>query len=312
MITGASGFVGQALVSRLQGERKAVRLAYRSHQADTGGHARCLVGDIGPATDWQEALVGVDTVVHLAARVHVMQDTSTDPWAAFRKVNVEGTARLAQQAAAQGVKRLVFVSSIKVNGESTPVGCPYTADDKPAPEDAYGFSKWEAEQALWGIAQDTGLEVVVVRPPLVYGPGVKANFLAMMRWLDKGYPLPLGAVTQNRRSLVGLTNLVDLLVTCMDHPAAAGQVFLAADGEDVSTAGLLQCTAAALGRPCRLLPVPSLLLRAGAHLLGKRGVYHRLCGSLQLDIEKNKRLLGWVPPLTLEQGLRETAQGFRP
>jgi UDP-glucose 4-epimerase len=254
-------------------------------------------------------LVGITTVVHLAARVHVMRDTEAYPLAAFRVVNVVETLSLARQAAAAGVRRFVFISSVKVNGETTQPGHPFTADDAPAPLDPYGISKMEAEQGLRQIAAETGMEVVIIRPPLVYGPGVKANFSAMMRWLQRGVPLPLGAI-DNQRSLVALDNLVDLIITCISHPAAANQTFLVSDGEDVSTSELLRRMGRAMGRPARLLPVPAGLLKLAATLAGRRDMAQRLCGSLQVDIEKTRQLLGWSPPLTLDQGLKKAAQGL--
>jgi UDP-glucose 4-epimerase len=267
------------------------------------------VDGIDGNTDWQDVLTGCEVVVHLAARVHVMAYTSANPLEAFRRVNVQGTLNLARQAAATGVRRFVFVSSIKVNGEATQPGCPFTADDAPAPLDAYGVSKMEAEQGLREIARQTGMEVVIIRPPLVYGPGVKANFAAMIRWLQRGVPLPLGAI-HNQRSLVALDNLVDLMVTCLTHPAATNQTFLVSDGEDVSTTELLRRMGQALGRPARLVPVPASILKLAAALVGKRDVAQRLCGSLQVDIEKTRKLLGWTPPLTLDQGLRKAAEGI--
>jgi nucleoside-diphosphate-sugar epimerase len=251
-------------------------------------------------------------LVHLAARVHVMQDAFADPLTEFRKVNVAGTENLARQAAKAGVKRFVFLSSIKVNGEFTEAGQPFTADDVPAPEDPYGISKHEAERLLLQIAAETGMEVVIIRPPLVYGPCVKANFESMMRWLARGVPLPLAAVTQNRRSLLALDNLVDLIVTCLHHPAAANQTFLVSDGEDLSTAQLLKRMGSAMGRPARLFHMPPALMKLGATLLNKRAIYQRLCGSLQLDIAKTRQLLGWTPPVSVDQGLRRAAEGFRP
>jgi nucleoside-diphosphate-sugar epimerase len=269
------------------------------------------VGDLLPATDWSAALQDVDKLVHCAARVHVMQDDSTDPLRAYRLVNVECTLNLARQAAASGVRRFVFVSSIKVNGEATQPRQPFSADDLPAPLDPYGVSKLEAEQGLREIEARTGMEVVIVRPPLVYGPGVKANFASMMRWVARGLPLPFGAI-DNARSMVALGNLVDFLVTCLKHPEAAGQTFLVSDGEDVSTTELLRRTAKAMGKKALLLPIPSSVLVSGATLLGKRSVAQRLCGSLQVDIEKTRRLLGWNPPLTLDQGLKKAVEGMKP
>lgn len=267
------------------------------------------VGELTCSTDWASALVGVDVVIHAAARVHVMKETACDSLAEFRKVNVDGTLRLARQAAAAGVRRFIFISSIKVNGESTPSGQPFHADQEPAPQDAYGISKLEAEQGLCQVARATGMEVVVVRPVLIYGPGVKANFQNMMRWVQRGIPLPFGAV-DNRRSLISVVNLVDLIVTCIDHPQAANQTFLASDGEDVSLTQLLRQLGIVLGRPARLIALPQGALLLAARALGRRDLAQRLFGSLQVDIDKNLQLLGWVPPLTLEQGLAMTARSF--
>lgn len=284
----------------------------RSSNVRPGGTEGVTIDGLASDTDWSEALKNVEQVVHLAARVHVMNDKSPDPLAEFRRVNVEGTAALARQAAVAGVRCFVFLSSVKVNGEFTEVGKPFTADDVPAPEDPYGVSKLEAEQLLRQIAGETGMEVVIIRPPLVYGPGVKANFESMMRWLARGVPLPLAAVTENRRSLVVLDNLVDLIVTCLNHPAAANQTFLVSDGEDLSTAQLLKRMGAAMGHPARLFYVPPALLKLGATVLNKPGIYQRLCGSLQLDITKTRQLLGWTPTVSVDEGLRRTAEGFRP
>lgn len=309
MITGANGFVGSSLSLRLRKEGKGVREVVRTlmPQMLGNGHA---VGDLSSTTDWQTALKDVHEIVHLAARVHVLDDKSADPLTEFRRVNVEGTAHLARQAAAAGVRRFVFLSSVKVNGEATREGRPFAANDMPAPEDPYGVSKNEAEVVLGQIADETGMEVVIIRPPLVYGPGVKANFASMMRWLSRGIPLPLAAVTHNRRSLVALDNLVDLIVTCLEHPAAANQTFLVSDGEDLSTAELLRRMGRAMGHPARLFSVPVPLLKVGADLLHKPGIYQRLCGSLQLDISKTRELLGWMPPLSVDEGLRHAARGF--
>lgn len=304
LVTGASGFVGRTLCTELLTRGFTVRATSRRPAAG------CLpMGSLSPSTDWTEALQGVDRVVHLAARVHVMDDHASDPLAEFRAANVAGTLGLARQAAGAGVRRFVFVSSIKVNGESTPEGQPFTADDAPAPQDPYGVSKLEAEQGLQLLAAETGMEVVVVRPPLVYGPGVQANFRNMLRVLQKGVPLPLGGV-RNRRTLVALDNLVDLLALCLDHPGAANQVFLAGDGEDLSTPELLSRAARALGTRARLIPVPPALLLLMARLAGKAGVAQRLCGSLQLDISKTRHLLGWTPKVGVDEALRRTAQSF--
>lgn len=307
LVTGASGFVGSAVCSSLLGIR-AVRGAVRKPGEYCSREGVQLVGgELSADFDWSDALAGVSAVVHCAARVHVMNEESSDPLAEFRRVNVYGTLRLASQAASAGVKRFVFLSSIKVNGEQTQVNSPFTADQQPNPSDPYGVSKMEAEDALRALAQETGMEVVIIRPPLVYGPGVKANFLAMMRWLRRGILLPLGAVTGNKRSLVALDNLVDLIVTCLDHPGASNQTFLVSDGENLSTAALLRRMGVALGRPARLIPVPVSLLKLGASILGKPGVMQRLCGSLEVDVSKTRELLDWVPPISLDEGLRRTA-----
>ena len=310
LLTGATGFIGQSLLNELLRRGHVPVAVTRKAIAGLTGTDRCFpIADISANNDWLPALKGVEVVIHTAARVHVMNDRVADPLAAFRQVNVDGTLTLARQAAAAGVRRFIFISSIKVNGEGTPVGVPYLADGQPAPADPYGISKMEAEQGLRALAAETGMEVVIIRPPLVYGPGVKANFLSMMSWLHKGVPLPLGAI-DNRRSLVALDNLVDLIVTCIDHPAAANQTFLVSDGEDFSTSELLRRMAAALGKPARLLPVPSGLLQAGAAMLGKQVLAQRLCGSLQVDIGKTRQLLNWTPPLSVDEALRKTAEHF--
>jgi len=309
LVTGANGFVGNALWRRLAvAPGIQATGSVRTPEVARLQPLWSAVGELTPATDWAALITGVEVVVHTAARVHVLDDTAADPLAEFQRVNVEGTLQLARQASVAGVRRFIFVSSVKVNGESTSRGQPFHADDQPAPLDAYGVSKHEAEQALRELALQTGMELVIVRPPLVYGPGVKANFAAMMRWLERGMPLPLGAV-DNRRSLVAIDNLVDLLVTCLRHPAAAGQTFLVSDGEDVSTTQLLRRMGAALGRPARLLPVPPSWLEWSAARLGKGDVARRLCGSLQVDITKTRDLLGWRPPLSLDQGLKKAAGG---
>ena len=307
LVTGANGFVGKSLCAELSWRGHAVRMASRT--ASAKGAADFVLASVGAETNWSAALGAREVVIHLAARVHAMNDTSTDPLAEFRKVNVVGTLNLARQAAAVGVKRFVFISSVKVNGEATQLGSPFTADNEPAPLDAYGVSKMEAEQGLHEIASQTGMEMVVLRPPLVYGPGVKANFFTMMRWLQRGIPLPLGAI-YNQRSLVALDNLIDLIVTCMTHPAAVNQTFLVSDGEDVSTAELLRRMGEAMNCPARLIPVPAYWLEQAASLIGKRDMAQRLCGSLQVDIQKTRQLLQWEPPVTLDQGLKKAAEGL--
>jgi nucleoside-diphosphate-sugar epimerase len=310
LVTGATGFVGAALCPVLAQHGYAVRAARRA-LVPAAGRAldEVAVGDVGLDTDWSAALQDVQAVVHLAARVHVMRETATDPLAEFRRANVVATARLAREAAVAGVRRFVYVSSIKVNGERT-VGSAFTADGVPHPEDAYAQSKLEAEQVLREIGERTGLEIVIVRPPLVYGPGVKGNFLSLLRWVDRGLPLPLGRC-DNRRSLVGITNLVDLLASCVVHPAAAGRVFLAADGEDLSTPELVRRLARVLDRRARLVPVPQSWLRVAASMLGRAGMYERLCGSLQVDIRDARQVLGWAPVLTVDEELARTADWFR-
>lgn len=310
-MTGGSGFVGSAMLKRLLKDGFEARASARSNlSTELKGVQYHQIRDMTVATDWNAALIGVQAVVHCAARVHVMQDDATDPLHAYREVNVNGTLNLARQAAQAGVRRFVFVSSIKVNGETTQPGHPFTADEVPSPLDPYGVSKLEAELGLREIEAQTGIQVVIVRPPLVYGPGVKANFASMIRWVARCIPLPLGTI-HNARSMVALDNLVDLLVTCLTHPAAAGQTFLVSDGQDVSTTELLRRTANAMGKKALLLPVPASVLELGASLLGKRAVAQRLCGSLQVDINKTRRLLGWNPPLTLDQGLKQAVEGMK-
>jgi UDP-glucose 4-epimerase len=254
-------------------------------------------------TDWSLALQHCTVVVHLAARVHVMSDTALDPLAAYRRTNVEGTMALARQAAAAGVRRFIFISTVKVNGESSPECQPFRADDVPAPQDPYAVSKMEAEQGLRQLTQQTGIQVVIIRPPLVYGPGVGANFAALLRVVRRGLPLPLGAI-HNQRSLVALDNLIDLIITCVAHPSAANQTLLVSDGQDLSTAELVRAMAQAAGVKLCLPKVPARLLLATASLLGKRDVVSRLCSNLQVDISKTRRLLAWAPPLSVPEGLR--------
>lgn len=313
LVTGANGFVGRALCAKAISRGHQVRAAQRNHASLViSGCEIAKVSNITINTDWTDALLGVTTVIHLAARVHVMHDDANDPLEEFRRVNVAGTEHLARAAAASGVKRLVYVSSIKVNGEAT-----YTYDDNkfteadaPYPQDPYGISKMEAEQALHGIAQDTGLEVVIVRPPLVYGAGVKGNFAQMLKILAKGIPLPLASV-HNQRSLVYVENLVDVLMLCATHPAAAGQTYLVSDGEDVSTPDLLRQLGAAMGHPARLFSCSPALLKLAGRLTGKADQIERLLGSLRVDSGKIRRELDWIPPHTLRQGLQATAEWYR-
>lgn len=311
VVTGASGWVGGTLVRHLAAQPSLqvvapVRQAGSTLPQDV---EVVQVGDFSSRTDWRTALNGADVLVHLAARAHVMHDKLADPLAEYRRVNVQGTAHLARQAAQAGVKRFVFISSVKVNGEAALPGQPFTPADTPAPQDAYGLSKHEAEQVLWQVARDTGMEVVIIRPPLVYGPGVKGNFALMVQWVRQGVPLPLGAV-YNRRSLVALDNLVDFMALCARperSPQAANQTFLVSDGDDVSTTELLRRVAQAYEVPPRLLTVPAGLMRSAARLLGKAAVADRLLGSLQVDASKARELLGWTPPVTMQAQLRKMA-----
>lgn len=300
LVTGASGFVGVPVCRRLQAAGHQVVAAVRRADAflPLGVEPR-QVGDLGGATDWRGALRNCDAVVHLAARAHVMRDRVADPLAVFRRINRDGTLRLAQQAVAAGVERFVFVSSIKVNGELTALGRPFRGDDPPAPVDAYGISKAEAEAALNDLAGRTGLSLTVVRPPLVHGPGVKGNLAALMGVLERGLPLPLAAI-DNRRSLVGVENLADALAFLLTVPASGR--FLIRDGDDISTPDLVRRLAAAQGRSACLLPVPVGLLRLAGAVLGRAGAVNRLVGSLQVD-DTPLRELGWVPSTTLDDGL---------
>ena len=305
-LTGSSGFVGTAMAQRLQAlEAEIVTIG---HQDRPGVHTTyAQLTNAQAPSPW---LLHCDALVHLGARVHVMQEDSQHPLELYREVNVRSTISLAHAAVSAGVKRFVFVSSIKVLGESTDPGHAFLHDDVPRPDDPYGISKREAEDALRDVAARTGLEVVIVRPPLVYGPGVKANFANLMRWVQRGRPLPLGAVTRNRRSLVALDNLVDLLVTCIQHPAAANQTFLVSDGEDLSTSDLLRRMGRALDKPANLWPVPPSWLRAGATVMGKGNVAQRLLDSLQVDIAHTRTMLDWTPPVGVDEGLRRAAIGM--
>lgn len=309
-ITGANGFVGYALCAEAIVRGLSVRGVTRSQCILPKGVDRIFVAGIDGCTDWCDALHGSNVVVHLAARVHVMLETAANPLMEFRRINVEGTLNLARQAARAGVRRFIFISSIKVNGEETAVGRPFTAEDLPRPQDAYGVSKMEAEQALRSLAAQTGMEVVIIRPPLVYGPGVRANFEALLRAVARGIPLPLGAL-QNRRSLVALDNLIDLIACCVDHAAAAGQTFMVSDGEDMSTSDLIKRTAKAVNCPARLVPVPVGLLHWLGKLTGKSSAIQRLCGNLQVDISKTKKMLDWEPPVGVDEGLRRAVVQWR-
>lgn len=302
LVTGANGFVGTEIVRQLRAQGLAVRGAVRT----ATGADEVAVGDISPDTDWRAALAGVDRVIHCAARVHQMDDRAADPLAAFRAVNRDGTAALARQAAAAGATRLVFLSSIKVNGETTRDRAPFTAADAASPQDPYGQSKWEAEQALHVIAAETGLEVTIVRPPLVYGPGVRANFARMVSWVARGRPLPFG-LCRNQRSLVAVTNLASLAIAASRHSAAAGATLMASDAESVSVRDLLAQIGTAFGRPARLLPLPVALLRLLGSVTGQRAAIDRLCDPLLVDGAPARELLGWHPPVTMAEELARMA-----
>lgn len=310
LVTGASGFVGRALLTRLVHDGTLVHAAIRRAAGPSpAGVVEVNAPDLGQAgSEWTAALRGVTVVAHCAARVHVLRDPAVDPLAEYRRVNLAGTLNLARQSVAAGVRRFIFISSIGVNGAET-FGTRFTSEDTPAPHSPYAVSKLEAEIALRQLAKDTGLEVVIVRPPLVFGPNAPGNFDRLMRVIARGIPLPFGSVT-NQRSLVALSNLVDLIAACVDHPKAANQTFMVSDGEDISTTDLLKRLAIALGRPARLLPVPVGVLRAIAQALGKADFAQRLCGSLQVDVSHTRRLLDWAPVVRLDDALADTARQF--
>lgn len=308
LVTGASGFVGEAVVMRLLLDQKFTPVAAVRSVSRLAGLCRVLYCPLG-ARSGIPSLEGIHVVIHCAARVHVMNECAQDALAEFRKVNVEGTAALALQAAAAGVSRFIFISSIKVNGECTLSGAPFLFNDDPAPHDPYALSKYEAEQRLQEISLNTGMEVVIIRPPLVYGPGVKANFLSMMNWLNKGVPLPLGKIA-NRRSLVSLSNLVDLIVHCVDHPAAPGNTFLVSDGVTVSTTQLLEIINKTLSRPALLIPVPVWMLKGLLMLLGKNLIAQRLFDSLEVDITRTQSVLGWSPPVSADSAILQTVRHY--
>lgn len=303
LVTGGQGFVGKALAVSALGAGFSVRVTSRQKLTLSSKHFEfAQVGDLGAMTDWFAALQGVDAVVHCAGRAHMLTDLAADPLAAFRTVNVEGALNLARQVVKAGVKRFVLISSIGVNGMQTLLGKAFSEVDQPNPHNAYALSKWEAELGLMRIANETGLEVVIIRPPLVYGFGAPGNFGSLMRAVQRGWPLPLGAV-HNLRSLVGLDNVVDFIVTCVSHPLAANQIFVISDGHDLSTTDLVRGMARAAGVRAKLLPVPVCALQAGAFLLGKGNAAQHLCGNLQVDISKARTLLRWAPPLTVDEGL---------
>ncbi len=307
LLTGYSGFVGSYLLRNLQ-ENHTLSLIGRKIPKNSTFDFYQL--DFDDLPDFMPALTGVSVLIHCAARVHIMKDEAQDPLVEFRRVNTNGTIHLAKQAIAAGVKRFIYISSIKVNGESTELNKPFKSTDNRHPEDHYGQSKSESEEELLQLAKETEMEVVIIRPTLVYGPGVKANFASLMNLVSKGLPLPFGRITNNRRSLVSVRNLVDLIITCIDHPKAANQVFLVSDDNDVSTASMVKAMSTALGKPNRMLPVPLWCFNLIGKVLGKQDKIDRLLGSLQVDISHTKETLDWTPPQTLEEGFKETAEAF--
>lgn len=311
LLTGGSGFIGRSIIDKIVTDRNndSIILALRKEDPSLFGLSSIVTGDLGNNFDWKPVAKGCDVIIHCSARVHVMQDTKNDPLEEYRKSNVDGTLRLAKQAALAGVKRFIFLSSIKVNGEETFLNHCYQPDDQPLPQDPYGISKWEAEQGLKKISEETNMEVVIIRPPLVYGPGVKANFLNMMTLIYKGIPLPFGAIN-NQRSLVFIDNLVDLIMVCLDHPCAANQTFLVSDGNDLSTTELFKKIAVELDVKQKIFPVPMKLLKFGANAVGKKSIAQRLCGSLCVDITKTRELLNWQPPISLDKAISETTKDF--
>jgi UDP-glucose 4-epimerase len=308
LLTGSTGFIGSVITVQFKSSDYQLCPVVRYLKDDSPLNA-IEVGDIDGNTDYNGALSDVDVVIHVAARAHMMSDESSDPLAEYRKVNVEGSENLARQAAAAGVKRFVFISSVKVSGESTTAKSPYSELMKPAPEDAYGQSKYEAEEVLKQVAADTGMEVVIIRPPLVYGAGVKANFLSLLKLSTLSIPLPFGTVN-NKRSMVYVGSLVDFIIRCIDHPNAANQTFLVSDGEDLSLKSLITYIRKAMGKSPLLLPVPVGLFKLAGKLTGKSGVVDRLVGNLQVDSSKARELLDWTPPYTVEQGIAATVLDF--
>ncbi|MFM2641243.1 SDR family oxidoreductase [Vibrio chagasii] len=307
LVTGSTGFVGARVVELAEARDWEVVSVVRQSSRTQPNYF--LVSSIGAETDWFDAFEGVDCVVHCAARVHQMNESEQDALASYRDINTLGTLNLAKQAAEAGVKRFVFVSSIKVNGEFTEPDSPFLPNLDNIPKDPYGLSKYQAEVELTKLSKETGLEVVIVRPPLVYGPGVKANFMSMMRMVEKGIPLPFGAIN-NKRSLVYIDNLSSLILTCCEHPSAPGHTFLASDNQDVSTRQLIRAIALSMCKSPRLLPIPMPWIKLGASVLRKQHVAQRVCGNLQLETRHTKEILGWTPPVTFKDGISKTVEAY--
>jgi nucleoside-diphosphate-sugar epimerase len=309
LVTGANGFIGKPLCEQLSHTFK-VHASVRTLRAAPQCSLVFPNASLEPNSNWHDQLKGVDVVIHLAARTQTHHDPAHNLEQEFHRVNSDGTLNLARQAAASGVRRFIFLSSIKVNGEVSPVGRPFNNDDPPAPQDPYGRSKWHAEQGLREISEQTGMEYVIIRPPLVYGPGIKGNFATMLQRVKHGMPLPFGTVTNNRRSLLALDNLLNLISICLEHPDAVNQTFLVSDGEDLSTADLLRRIGQTVERPARLFPAPAPLLKIGAALIGQPEIYQRLCCNLQVNIEKTRQILGWNPLIDVDEGLRRAVGGW--
>lgn len=307
LVTGASGFVGNAFCAQLKAQGISYRAVIRRESQISDHSDFILIDSIDGQTDWEKALVGITVVVHLAARVHVMNEISKDPLGEFRRVNVEGSVNLTNQAVMAGVTRFIYISTAKVNGESTNIGQAFTADDVPAPKDPYGLSKLEAESQLQSISRGTNMETVIIRPPLIYGPNVKGNLNFLMRFLVRGIPLPFGGVRYNKRSLVSLGNFVDLLILCLTHQDAANNIYMVSDDEDISTAELINRICIARGLPNRNFYLPLFIIRLSFIVIGKSDMYQRLCGSLQLDIDKTKNSLNWKPIETLDEALKRNS-----
>lgn len=309
LLTGASGFVGQALLPRLAGVEESRVTATSRSDCQVPDGVSFVRQDLADSEELADMLAGKQVVIHTAARAHIMQDDAADRLAEYRKVNVQATLNLARQAAAAGVNRFIFISSVKVNGETTTGRSPFVETDLPTPEDPYGISKLEAELALRELSQETGMEIVIIRPPLVYGAGVKANFRSLMALSAKRLPLPFRMV-RNARSMIYVGNLIDFVICCIEHPAAANQTFLVSDGDDLSLSGLISRIRTVMGRPAWLLPIPVLLFRLAGVATGKRSVVDRLVGDLQVDSTKARKLLGWTPPFSVQQGIETTVADF--